>query len=70
MIDKKGDHTAVSIGIKLFIIRGMHFSSCEVFDSCFRKFTIINSEMKVLALEINYFKAYCIGSNNLTILIV
>ena len=70
MIDKKDDHTAVSIGIKLFIFREMHFSSCEVFDSCSRKFTIINLEMKVLALEINYFKAYCIGSKNLTILIV
>ena len=55
MNDKKDDHTAVSIGIKLFIFREMHFSSCEVFDSCSRKFTIINLEMKVLALEINYF---------------
>ena len=51
------------MGNKLFVIGGMHISSCKVFDSCSRKFTTITSEIKLLDLEKNYFKAFCIGSN-------
>ena len=47
----------------LFVIGGSKISSCEVFDSCSRKFTIINSQMKVSALVGNRFKAFCISSN-------
>ena len=45
------------------VIGGRKISSCEVFESCSRKFKIINSEIKVSALEKNYFRAFCIGSN-------
>ena len=62
MIDKRCHHASVSVGNKLFIIGGYKISSCEVFDSCSRKFTFINSNMKVSAFEINYFRAICIGS--------
>ena len=63
MNEKRWCHAAVSMGNKLFVIGGYKISSCEVFDSCSRKFTTITSEMKLLDLERSYFKAFCIGSN-------
>ena len=63
MNEKRRNHASVSMSNKLFVIGGQKISSCEVFDSCSRKFTIINSEIKVSALVGNYFKAFCIGSN-------
>ena len=51
------------MGNKLFVIGDDRTLSCEVFDSCSRKFTIINSEMKVSGLERNFFEAFCVGSN-------
>ena len=51
------------MGNKLFVIGGMHISSCKVFDSCSRKFTTINSAIKVSSLEINYCEAFCVGSH-------
>ena len=54
-------HASVSMGNKLFVIGGRKISSCEIFNSCSRKFTIFTSEMKVSALEINSFRAICFG---------
>ena len=61
--DKRRNHAAVSMGSKLFVIEGSRISSCEVFDSFFRKFTTIYSEMKLSALDKYYFRAFCIGPN-------
>ena len=63
MNEKRMRHASVSMGNKLFVIGGRRISSCEVFDSYSRKFTTIISEIKVSALELNYFEAFCIGSN-------
>ena len=63
MNEKRCNHASVSMGNKLFVIGGYNISSCEVFDSCSRKFTIIISEIKVSASEISLFEAFCIGSN-------
>ena len=63
MNDKRCNHAAVSMGNKLFVVGGIRISSCEVFDSCSRKFTNIKSEIKVSALEVNYFRTFSIGSN-------
>ena len=63
MNEKRMDHAAVSMGNKLFVIGGDRISSCEIFDSFSRKFTVINSEITVSAFEHNYFEAHCIGSN-------
>ena len=48
---------------KLFVFGGSRISSCEVFDSCSRKFTTITFEIKVSFYKLNYFEALCIGSN-------
>ena len=63
MKDKRSSHVAVSMGNKLFVIGGYRISSCEVFDTCSRKFTIIKLEMKVSAIEKSCFRALCIGSS-------
>ena len=63
MNEKRMSNALIGIGNKLFVIGGRRISSCEVFDSCSRKFTFINSDIKVSSLETNYFRAFCIGSN-------
>ena len=63
MNDKRWYHDAVSMSNKLFVVGGSRISSCEVFDSCSRKFTTITFEIKVSFYKLNYFEALCIGSN-------
>ena len=51
MNDKRRNHAAVSMGNKLFVIGGIITTSCEVFDSCSRKFINIKSEMKTKTIS-------------------
>ena len=43
MIEKRNDHASVTIGNKLFVIGGYRMATCEMFDSCTRKFCYIKS---------------------------
>ena len=47
------------MGRKMFVVGRLQTTSCEVFDSCSRKFINITSEMKTL--QKNYFGAFFIG---------
>ena len=48
---------------KMFVIGGEHTTSCEVFDSCSRKFTKIISEIQISDFREWYFEAFNIGNN-------
>ena len=63
MNEKRYLHASVSMGNKFFVIGGSRISSSEVFDSCSRKFSIINSQMNLSTLVRNPFKSFSIGSN-------
>ena len=58
MIEKRYFHAAVSMGDKMFVVGGFSITSCEVFDSFSRKFTIIKSGIKF-----RWSDAICIGNN-------
>ena len=62
MIEARSYHSAVSMGIKMFVIGGFYTSNCEKFDSYSRKFTKINSEIKGSNFD-KYFNALSIGNN-------
>ena len=62
MIEERSYHAVVSMGNKMFVIGGEKTKSCEVFDSCSRKFTKINSEIKSSDFEKN-FNAFSIANN-------
>ena len=63
MIVERSNHAAASIGRKMFVIGGNQTTSCEVFDSCSRKFTIIESGLKIHEIKRSYFDAVCIGDS-------
>ena len=48
---------------KMFVIGGNDSKSCEIFDNSSRKFTKINSEIKISKFERSYFYAYSIRNN-------
>ena len=47
----------------MFVICWNYNTSCEVFNSFSRKFTKVNSEIKVRNFEEQYFNAFSIGNN-------
>ena len=61
MIDQRSHHAAVSMGNKMFVIGGCKATNCEMFDSFSRKFTKINSELKVS--NFLRYEAFSIGNN-------
>ena len=62
MNEERTIHSAVSMGNKLFVNNGFNTTSSEVFDSCSRKFTEINSGIKVPDLKSCHFESVCIGN--------
>ena len=60
---RRFNHASVSMGSKLFVIGGYKSTSCEVFDSCSRKFININLEIKSTAFDKYFFRAFSIGPN-------
>ena len=59
MIEGRRHHASVSMGNKMFVIGGWNTTStCEVFDSCSRKFTLIRFLMKI---DYSYIQAVSLG---------
>ena len=63
LLEGRCNHAVVSMVNKMFVIGGEHTTSCEVFDSCSRKFTKIISEIQISDFREWYFKAFNIGNN-------
>ena len=63
MIEERSNHAAVSMGNKMFVIGGYDNTSCEMFDSFSKKFTNINSKIKVSDIKECCFYAYSFGKN-------
>ena len=63
MIEERSDHAAVSMGNKIFVIGGVRTTSCEVFDSYSRKFTMLNTRLNKPAIDGQYFAAFCVGNS-------
>ena len=68
MIESRNSHASVSMGNKLFVVGGEHTSSCEVFDSFSRKFTLIEAKLpKYEFCWLNKCKAVSIGNTIIVI---
>ena len=61
MIKVRHYHASVSMGNKLFVVGGYNTSSCEVFDSYSRKYTLINLDI-INSIDTYNFKAVCLGN--------
>ena len=63
MNEERKHHAAVSMGNKMFVIGGYHTTSCEVFDSISKKFTLIKSFSNLSTVESSEFSAVCIAND-------
>ena len=61
MNKERSCHASVSMGNKLFVIGGYSNTSCEVFDSFSRNFTIVNASLIDTIKPFN-FEAVCVGN--------
>ena len=61
MIKERYYHASVSMGNKLFVIGGYSNTSCEVFDSFSRNFTVVNESLIETIKPFN-FEAVCVGN--------
>ena len=61
MIKSRSCHASVSMGNKLFVIDGYFNTSCEVFDSLSRIFTVINYRF-VSTMGRSSCIAVCVGN--------
>ena len=61
MNEKRCDHASVSMGNKMFVIGGCVKSTCEIFDSCSRKFSYIKT-CSDFTNDMGYFEAVCINN--------
>ena len=67
MVEEKFNYASASMVNKLFVIRGVKTTNCEIFDRCSWKFTSINSEI-LPDLKEMYFYAFSICNNILVFL--
>ena len=62
MVEERSDHSAVSMGNKMFVIGRNHDLNCEIFDSYSRKFCAF----KIKTLDMGYrhtcTRAVCVGN--------
>ena len=63
MVVGRSDHAAVGMGRKMFVVGRLQTTSCEVFDSCSRKFTKIESGLKKHEIKSWYFDAFCVDNS-------
>ena len=63
MIEARCFHDAVTMGNKMFVIGGVNTTSCEVFDSFSRKFTLIKPLSTLSTVGDSEFNAVCIEND-------
>ena len=62
MINERSHHGSVSMGNKMLVIGGKSNTTCEVFESFSRKFTVIKEIKGVDMNQLNYLKLVGIGN--------
>ena len=63
MIERRSYHASVSMGNKLFVIGGESTTSCEIFDSISRKFTLIELKLpKINSYWSSKYQTVCKGN--------
>ena len=68
-IERRKNPASVSMGNKLFAVGGYCNTSCEVFDSFSRKFTLVEADLSKFIYSWPFnIKAVCIGSTILVII--